>query len=98
MTEESKDRLKSSGTDQGTVPDVVTSVLQPLELHWSPVWKLHFSSYTSGDHQLTAAGRVRRPEIQQLFCGWNFEQFRWLWGWFKNTDQLQWYQLQHCSI
>lgn len=33
VTEENKGRLKNSGTDQDTVPDVVTSVLQPLEMH-----------------------------------------------------------------
>jgi hypothetical protein len=32
MTEENKERLKSSGTDQGTIPDVVTSVLCTISL------------------------------------------------------------------
>jgi hypothetical protein len=50
MTEEHKGRLKSSGIDHGTVPDVVTSVLQPLEIH---IYHAFVTCTSAGVHQGT---------------------------------------------
>uniref|UniRef100_A0A147BLR1 Putative pogo transposable element n=1 Tax=Ixodes ricinus TaxID=34613 RepID=A0A147BLR1_IXORI len=74
LVEPVRAKLRELRTDLAVIPGGLTSVLQPLDVSLNKPFKdnvrrLYAEWMAEGQHDLTPAGKIRRPSVEQL-CSW----------------------------